>query len=216
MRTEDLIADLSRGLAPVRRLPGPAALAIRWLAIAVVVVAAAVAVFGLRHDLAARLAAGHELRQMASAALTGVLATIAAFQLSFPDRDPRWALLPLPAFALWLGNLGWGCMADFARLGPEGLHLTTSFPCLGFIIGLGLPLSLAMAWLGRHAAALRPGPVAALGGLAAASITNVGVTLTHHLEAAAMVLAWHGLAILAVTGAAALLGPRLMRAGAAA
>ncbi|HEY4250859.1 MAG TPA: NrsF family protein [Roseomonas sp.] len=215
MRTEELIADLSRGLAPVRRLPGPGALTLRWLAIAVVVVALAVAMHGLRHDLAARLAAGLDLRQMLAAGLTGVLAAIAAFQLSFPDRDPRWVLLPLPAFALWLANLGWGCMQDFARLGPDGLHLTMSFPCLGFILGFGLPLSFAMAWLGRHAAALRPGPVAALGGLAAASITNIGLTLVHHLDAAAMVLAWHGLAILVTTAAAAVLGPRVMRVGAA-
>ncbi|MBR0655259.1 NrsF family protein [Plastoroseomonas arctica] len=212
MLTEDLISRMSHGLAPVRRLPSPTALTLRWLGIAVIVVAGAVALVGLRHDLQARIDAGLDLRQMAAAGLTGVLAALAAFQLSFPDRDPRWALLPLPAFALWLANLGWGCLQDFARLGPEGLHLTTSFPCLAFILGFGLPLSLAMAWLGRHAVLIRPGPVAALGGLAAASITNIGLTLTHHLDAAAMVLAWHGLAIAVTTGAAALLGPRVMRA----
>ncbi|MBR0646254.1 DUF1109 domain-containing protein [Roseomonas hellenica] len=214
MRTEELIAELSRGLPPVRPLPGPCTLAMRWLAIAVVVVALAVACFGLRHDLAARLAAGPDLRQMAAAGLTGVLAAIAAFQLSFPDRDPRWALLPLPAFGFWLADLGWGCLQDFARLGPEGLQLTWSFPCLGFILGFGLPLSLAMAWLGRHAAPLRPVPVAALGGLAAASIANVGLVLTHHLDAALEALVWHGLAVLVTTAAAALLGPRVMRAAA--
>ena len=112
---------------------------------------------------------------MAAAALTGVLAVLAAFQLSFPDRDRRWALLPLPALALWLGDLGWGCLQGFARLGAEGLRLTTSFPCLAFILGFGL-------------------------------------TLTHHLDAAAMVLAWHGLAIAVTTATAALLGPKVMRA----
>lgn len=212
MRTEELIAELSRGLAPVPRLPGPCALAMRWLAIAVIIVALAVACFGLRPDLAARLAAGPDLRQMAVAGLTGVLAAIAAFQLSFPDRDPRWALLPLPAFTVWLADLGWGCLQDFARLGPEGLQLAPSFPCLGFIFGFGLPLSLAMAWLGRHAAPLRPMPVAALGGLAAASIANVGLVLTHHLDAALEALVWHGLAVLVTVAAAALLGPRVMRA----
>lgn len=212
MNTEDMIARLARGLTPVRRLPSPATLTLLWLGLAVLVVAGAVALMGLRHDLDVRMAAGQDVRQMAAAALTGVLAAMAAFQLSFPDRDRRWALLPLPALALWLGNLGWGCLQDFARLGAEGLRLTTSFPCLAFILGFGLPLSLAMAWLARHAAPIRPGPVAMLGGLAAACITNIGLTLTHHLDAAAMVLAWHGLAIAITTGVAALLGPKVMRA----
>lgn len=212
MQTDDIISRLSQGLAPVRRLPSPATLTLLWLGLAVLVVVGAIALVGPRHDLAARMAGGFDLRQMAAAGLTGVLAALAAFQLSFPDRDRRWALLPLPALALWLGNLGWGCLQDFARLGPEGLRLTTSFPCLAFILGFGLPLSLAMAWLARHAALIRPGPVAMLGGLAAACITNIGLTLTHHLDAAAMVLAWHGLAIAITTGAATLLGPKVMRA----
>lgn len=212
MNTEDMIARLARGLTPVRRLPSPATLTLLWLGLATLVVGAAVAFLGLRHDLGVRMAAGLDLRQMVAAALTGVLAALAAFQLSFPDRDRRWALLPLPALALWLGNLGWGCLQDFARLGSEGLRLSTSFPCLAFILGFGLPLALAMAWLGRHAALIRPGRVASLGGLAAACITNIGLTLTHHLDAAAMVLAWHGLAIAVTAGAAAWLGPKLMRA----
>ncbi len=210
MQTEDMITNLARGLTPVRRLPSPATLTLIWLGIAVLVVAAAVAVIGPRHDLAARMAVGLDQRQILTAALTGVLAAFAAFQLSFPDRDRRWALLPLPALALWLGNLGWGCLQDFAAHGPDGIRLTTSFPCLAFILGFGLPLSLAMAWLARHAAPIRPGPVALLGGLAAACITNIGLTLTHHLEAAAMVLAWHGMAIAVTTGLATLLGPKLM------
>ncbi|MES2713282.1 MAG: NrsF family protein [Pseudomonadota bacterium] len=211
MKTEDMIAQLTEHLAPVRRLPSPATLTLLWLGIALLVVVSAVAVMGLRPDLDARMAAGLDLRQMATAGLTGVLAALAAFQLSFPDRDRRWALLPLPALVLWLGNLGWGCLQDFAAHGPDGVRLTTSFPCLAFVLGFGLPLSLAMAWLARHAAPIRPGPVAVLGGLAAACITNIGLTLTHHLDAAAMVLAWHGLAMLVTTGAAGLLGPKVMR-----
>jgi hypothetical protein len=91
-----------------------------------------------------------------------------------------------------------------------------SLPCLGFIAGLGLPLTLAMLWLARHAAWLRAGTVATLGGLSAAALASVGLSLVHHQDAAAMVLAWHGISVLLVVGLAALLGPRVMRRGLAA
>ncbi|HEY4252295.1 MAG TPA: NrsF family protein [Roseomonas sp.] len=210
MRTEDLIAALTRDVAPVRRLARPGVLALCWLAIAAAVLACAAAAFW--HGPMARIGTGIDLLQMGLAGLTGVLAAIAACQLSFPDRDRRWLLLPLPSFGLWLAHLGWDCARDMARQGPDGLHVTMSTPCFVFIAGFGLPLALAMAWLARHAAALRPAPVAALAGLAAASLANVGLTLVDAPHAVGMELTWHGLAIVVTTIAATWLGPRVMRA----
>lgn len=43
MQTEELIARLSRDLRPVRRVPGPWTLTLRWLAIAGAVIALATA-----------------------------------------------------------------------------------------------------------------------------------------------------------------------------
>jgi hypothetical protein len=212
MRSEDMISQLAAGLRPVRRVWHPARSTAAWLLLAGGVIGAAVAFFGLRHDLAQRLASGFDLPQLLAALATGVLAAFAAFQLALPDRDARWALLPLPAVAAWLATMGWGCLQDLVRFGPEGLRLTTSFPCLAFIAGFGLPLTIGMLWLTRHAAPLRPTPVAALGGLSAAALASVGLTATHHLDAAVMVLVWHGMAVLVVTLIASLLGPRVMRA----
>ncbi len=216
MRTDDLIEQLSTGLKPVRRVWNPAFAALVWLGLAVAVIGGAVAFFGFRQDLAQRLASGFDTPQLISAAATGILAGFAAFQLALPDRDRRWALLPVPAAIAWLATMGWGCLADLVRAGPEALRLTTSLPCLGFIVGFGVPLTLGMVWLTRHAALIRPVPVAALGGLSAAALASVGLSLVHHLQAAAMVLAWHGLAILVTMLIASMLGPRLMRAGLAA
>jgi hypothetical protein len=216
MRSEDLIAQLATGLRPVRRVWHPAASTAAWVGLAVGVTALAVAVFGFRADLAARLAAGFDLPAILAATATGVLAAFAAFQLALPDRDRRWALLPIPAAIAWLATMGWGCLQDLARFGPEGLRLTTSFPCLAFIAGLGVPLTFGMLWLARHAAWFRPGPVAALGGLSAAALASVGLSLVHHLEAAIMVLVWHGLSVVLVMALAAVVGPRVMRAEASA
>ncbi len=213
MRSEDLIQSLASTLRPVRPAPHPARATAVWLAVVAAVIGLAMLVAGPRHDLAERLSGGFDLPQIVLASLTGVLAAFAAFQLALPERSRRWALLPLPATAAWLATMGWGCLQDLARFGPDALQIGVSVPCLVFIVGLGVPLTVAMLWLARHAAWLRAGPVAALGGLSAAALASVGLSFIHYLDAAAMVLAWHGLSVLVVTSLAALLGPRLMRRG---
>lgn len=216
MRSEDLIQGLAAELRPVRPARHPAIATALWVGVAAVVILAAVLVSGPRPDLAARLAAGFDLLQILTATATGVLAAFAAFQLALPERDGRWALLPIPAAAAWLATMGLGCLQDLARLGPEALRIGVSLPCLVFIAGLGVPLTVAMLWLARHAAWLRSGPVAALGGLSAAALASVGLSLIHHLDAAMMVLIWHGVSVLVVAGLASMFGPRLMRRGLAA
>lgn len=213
MRSEDLIGRLAADLRPVRPARHPATATAIWLAVAAAVIVAAVLVSGLRHDLAARLAAGFDLPQILAATATGILAAFAAFQLALPERNRRWALLPVPAAIAWLATMGWGCLEDLARLGPEALQVGVSLPCLAFIVGLGVPLTVAMLWLARHAAWLRAGPVAALGGLSAAALASAGLSLIHYLDAALMVLVWHGLSVLVVAGLASMLGPRMMRRG---
>lgn len=216
MRTEDLISQLAVGLKPVRRLPSPLAMLAIWSLFCAGIIAAALLISGLRADFAAWLMDGFDLYHLMSAALVALTAGYAAFQLALPDRDQRWALLPIPAVIGWLVTMGWGCLADLARLGPEALKLTVSYPCLGFIIGLGLPMTVAIVVLTRHAAWMRPTPVAALGGLSAAAFASLGLTLVHELNAAVMVLVWHGLAVLVVTCIGALTGPKLMQRAAAA
>jgi len=211
MRTEDLISRLAQGLKPVRRLPSPLAMLALWSLFCAAIMAAAVLVAGLREDFAAWLVNGFALYSMISAALVALTAGYAAFELALPDRDQRWALLPvLPAIG-WLVTMGWGCLADLARLGPEAFNLSISVPCLVFIIGLGLPMTATIILLTRHAALIRPTPVAALGGLSAAAFASLGLTVAHELNAALMVLVWHGIAVLVVTCIGALTGPRLMR-----
>ncbi len=211
MRTEELITQLSRGLRPVRRLPSPLAMLGLWCMFCAGVIGAALLVSGLRADFAAWLMEGFDLYHLMSAALVALTAGYAAFQLALPDRDQRWALLPVPAVVGWLVTMGWGCLEDLARLGPGALQLGVSLPCLGFIIGLGVPMTAAIAFLTRHAALLRPVPVAALGALSAAAFASLGLTLVHELDAAVMVLVWHGIAVLVVTALGAMAGPLLMR-----
>ena len=211
MRSEDLVSQLSRGLAPVRRLPSPLAMLGLWCLICGAVIGAALLISGLRSDFAAWLMDGFDLYHLVTAALVALTSGYAAFQVALPDRDQRWALLPIPAVIGWLVTMGWGCLADLARFGPEALNITVSYACLVFIIGLGVPMTAGIVRLTRHAALLRPTPVAALGGLSAAAFASIGLTLVHELNAAVMVLVWHGIAVMVVTAIGALTGPLLMQ-----
>ncbi len=210
-RSEDLIRRLAADLRPVKPAAHPAAATAAWLIMVAAVIALAVLVFGPRVDLVARLTWGLDLPQVAAAAVTGILAAFAAFQLALPERSGRWALLPILPAVAWLATMGTGCLQDLAQFGPDALRISMSMSCLVFIAGLGVPLTVTMLWLARHAAWLRAGPVAALGGLSAAALASVGLTITHEMDAAFMVLVWHGVSVFVVAVLAALFGPRLMR-----
>jgi hypothetical protein len=212
MDSEHLISRLAADLRPVRRVPPPAVSTLIWLVAAAAVVGAAVAAFGVRHDLPERLATSVDLPQAVLAGVTGIAAGFAAFQLALPDRDGRWAWLPVAPALGWIGTLSWGCVQESLTVGVAAFVPGASVPCFVFILGLGLPLSLCGGFLARHAAGFRPTPVAALVGLSAACFASIGLTLVHHLDAAASVLASHGIAVAAVSLAAARIGPRVMRA----
>lgn len=210
MKTEDMISQLAGDLRPVRRLPSPPVLLALWTLLAVSVIGAAVLLFGTREALG-RPMSGFDTLHVVAAALTALLAGLAAFELSLPDRDRRWAWLPLPAIGLWVGTMGVGCVGELVRLGLDGINFYVSWSCLKFIIGFGLPMAALMLWLTRHAAWIRPGPVAAFGALSAAAFASIGLTIVHPTFGPLMVLAWHGVAVLVVTGLVGLAGPRLVR-----
>ncbi len=210
MKTEDMITRLAGDLRPVRRLPSPPVLLAFWALLAGAIIGAAVLLFGTREGLG-RPMNGFDTMHVVAALLTALLAGLAAFELSLPDRDRRWAWLPLPALGLWVGTMGVGCVGELVQLGLDGIRFHVSWSCLRFIIGFGLPMAGLMLWLTRHAAWIRPGPVAAFGALSAAAFASIGLTLVHPTFGPAMVLAWHGVAVLVVTGIAALVGPRLVR-----
>jgi hypothetical protein len=210
VKTDDLVSAMVQEMGPVKRLQPPMLRAALWLAFSVLVIALIVAVEGPRPDLAARLARPWEMAQLAAAALTAVLACISAFHLALPDRSDRWALLPLPGFALWVATLGWGCVADFVRLGPDGLALGTSWGCLGFILGLSVPMGGAMLLALRHAGPIRPVPTMATGVLSVAMLASVGLSIVHHLDAAIMVLVWHVGAVLLAVAVGAGAGGRIL------
>jgi hypothetical protein len=193
--TDGLIARLASGLEPVRRLQPPPLRALFWLGW--VALASAVLVWLLsRHATFIRRAADPALDvELAGTLLTGILAVLAAFELSVPGRSPRWMLLPLPSFLLWLGSSSYSCWHHWVRFGPEGWQIGESAECFAWIVGLGIPLGASLFQSLRQAMPLAPGPVAAMAGLGVAAIAAFVLQFFHPFDVTVIDLGLHMAAI---------------------
>ena len=208
--TPDLIAGLAADVKPVRRLRPPLVRAAAWLAFAVLLLALLAFVHGLRPDLATHLRQPIFVVGMLASLVTGVLAAAASFLLSLPDRPRLWALLPMPSLAVWLSTVGYGCLANWVSLGPNGIQFGEAFRCFVTLVLTSLPLSLAMIVMLRYAAMLRPTLVTMAGSLSVAAITATALSLFHDLEASVMILAWNvGISVL-IVALGGTLGPRML------
>jgi hypothetical protein len=189
--TPDLIDALAANLAPVRRLRPPVTRAACWLLLAALVLALLAVSQGIRPDLAQRLREPTFILGMSGALLTGVLAAVATFMLSLPDRSRFCLLLPAPALVLWLSTIGYQCLTNWVSLEPNGIHLGETTQCFATLVLTSLPLSLAMLVMLRYAAPLRPIAVTLTGSLAVAAITATALSLFHELDATVMILMWN-------------------------
>jgi hypothetical protein len=207
---DDLIGALVADLHPVRKLARPLFRALAWGG-AVLLLGALVMPFVDMHAVATRLMSEPDLWVAAVAeALTALFAAIAAFELSLPDRSPRWGLLPVPALALWIGASGLGCLRSFVVPGLHDASVAESMNCIVFIVGFSFPLSALMVFMLRRGFSLRPSLTGAMAGLAAAAAAALLLNLNHPFDASVSDLSIHGLAIGMVILANRLTGGRLL------
>src|SRR5271156_25356 len=203
-----LVEALAADLTPVRRLAPPSLRVLFWLAI-VAAIAIALAMFCDLGAVTRRLTAAPDLWFAAAGSLLpAVLAAVAAFQLSLPDRKPVWALLPLPAAVLWIGASGIGCLRGVAETHPAWLD--ESERCLTFILGISIPLSILLIVMLRMGCSLRPNLTAIVGGLACASAAATLLNFVHPYDAAASDLAVHACAVGIVILASRVFGSRIL------
>ncbi|MFI5013830.1 MAG: NrsF family protein [Hyphomicrobiales bacterium] len=189
--TPDLINSLAANLAPVRRLRPPVTRAACWLALAALVLALLAISQGVRPDLAPRLHDPAFAIGIAASLMTGILAAVAAFIVSLPDRSRLWLFLPVPTLVAWLSTIGYQCLTHWVRFDPNGIGLGETARCFATLVLTSLPLSLAMLVMLRYAAPLRPTMVALTGSLSVAAITATALSLFHSLDATAMILMWN-------------------------
>jgi hypothetical protein len=210
VKTPELIASLSAGAMPVRRLRPPLLRAGLWLLSAGVVVVLLAAARGIRPGLALLLQEPSFTAALAGSLLTGALAAVATFELSLPDRSRLWLLLPAPALVLWLSTIGYGCLTDWVGLGPGGIRLGSTLECFATLVLVSVPPAAALLAMLRRTAWLDPTPAAMSGGLALGGIAATAMSLLHDLDATAMVLVWTLGAAALIVALSGLLGPRVL------
>ncbi len=206
--TPELIELLASGAKPVRRLRPPLVRAGFWLVLAALVFGLLAVAHGTRTDLALQLARPEFVLGLAASLLTGILAGVAAFFLSLPDRSRAWGLLPVPTLVLWISTVSYGCLTHWVDMGPDGVRMGEAARCFATLLVTSLPLSLGLIVMLRHAAWLRPTAVTLTGGLAVAAMAATALSLFHNLDATIMVLVWNFGVAAIIVGASYVFGRR--------
>jgi hypothetical protein len=195
MQTDQIIEQLATDLEPVRVLPAPWLRALLWLAAVSAVSAALVLRYAHLATILPRLATPRVAVESVATALTAITAILAAFELSLPDRSPRWAWLPLPPFALWLAASGLGCLRNGMSLhGPAGF-VGESPHCFAFISGASVPLAAGLFWMLRRARPIDALPVASIGTLGVAATAACVLQFFHPFDVTVIDLGLHLAAI---------------------
>jgi hypothetical protein len=204
--TDRVIERLVKSAGPVRRLRPPGIRAALWLLAVAALGALAIILFS-DLPLFARRANDPKLDlELVGTLLTGVVAVVAAFYLSLPDRSPFWALLPLPPLALWIASSGYSCYQHWIRFGPDGWEIGESAQCFRFILAVGVPLGISLLVLLRRSRPLSPTRVAVVGGLGVAALAAFLLQFFHPFDVTFMDLSVHLVAIGIVVTVSTLVG----------
>jgi hypothetical protein len=208
--TEGLIAELANGLQPVKRLRSPYLRAALWLGVIAILGTLMVAAFADMPTFMRRASRPQLAIELAGTLATGILAVLAAFMLSLPDRPIGWALLPLPTFLLWIGSSSYSC---WIVLGHDGVDAGEGMHCFTWIVAFGIPLGISLFILLRRAKPLTIAPVAAMGGLGAASIAAFLLQFFHPFDVTFVDLGMHIAAVVTVVILAQAAGRRALTPG---
>lgn len=207
MNTDQIIESLTADLAPVRTLRAPWLRALLWLAVVGAVSAALILRFSHWGVILPRLQTPRVALETTATALTAVTATIAAFELSIPDRSQRWAWLPVPTLLVWLAASGLGCLSNGLGVNTAQGPVGESAHCFVFIMGVSIPLAVTLFWMLRRARPLDALPVAAVGTLGVAAMAAFVLQFFHPFDVTVIDLALH----LAAIGLVVLIGATLRR-----
>jgi hypothetical protein len=211
MDTERFIRTLAAHVEPVRPLDRPWRRTIVWTVVGAVYLVILVWLMSVRDDLGARMHDWRFLIEQSVALLTGVTAAAAAFATVVPGHRRHTVWLALVSAAVWVAIVALGGLRDLQSAAPADVIFQADWGCVWTVlIGAAVPAG-AMATMLRRGVPLSPRLTAALGGLAAAGLGNLGVCLFHAHSSNLVVLVWHCGTVLAVSAVAGIAGGRLLR-----
>jgi hypothetical protein len=195
---EGLIAELTGDLQPVKRLRSPLLRASLWLGAIAIFAVIFVGGFADMPTFTRRAGDPKLMLELIGTVLTGILAVVAAFELSLPDRSVRWTLLPVPTLLLWVGSSSYSCWRHWIVFGQNGYGVGEGLHCFTWIVAFGVPLGISLFVLLRRAKPLAPAPVAAMAGLGVASIGAFLLQFFHPFDVTFVDLALHLAAVVVV------------------
>ncbi len=212
MKTDDLIALLATGTAPVERHPVGRRYA---LAIGLGLAASGVLMLGtigLLPDLAGAVRRPSFWVKVGFVATVAWGALVAAMRLSRPGPSLTWlpAALAAPVLAIWV--LAAAALAGAAPGARAGLVLGTSWwACPWLIALLSLPVLVGVLWAMRGLAPTRLALAGTAAGLLAGALGALVYCLHCPEQAAPFVGSWYLLGMLIPSLVGALSGPVLLR-----
>ena len=191
MKTDDLIAALTRDLRPAMPLPSPVRRLGGWLAACPLFLGAGLLVWGVRDDAPAFLARGVQMQSMVFAVVTAGAAALAALLLAIPAaRGVATATMTaFAAVAVWMASLVSQIAVTGASL-AEALSWPYSICLVKVATMAAIPAAALWAML-RRAAALSPAWTTGMAALAAAAVGALGTQLACPNASPAHVLLGH-------------------------
>lgn len=208
-RIAGTIDSLASSLRPVRPLRHPLLRLALWLAAFLGIAAAAYLLLG--GNFSSVMDRPYVMPTFLAAVATAILAGLAAFEISLPDRSDRWALLPLPTMVLWIAFSGLGCLSETGNPSAWGTTWPETRECLLVILGSSIPMAIVLILMVRRARPDRAVRVAIVGGVACAAGAGAILMLVHPHNSSVLDLVVHALCASTVIGFNALVGGRVLR-----
>lgn len=206
---EQLVSALAEQAEPVRPAAHPFALAAKWAVAAALYLAVALAVSGLRADLAQALHNPWYVAELAALLLIFLATTVSAAVLGFPDLHQKHApaYAPLWLFGLFVLLLGFAWLAD-SPPAPLPVH---NWQCsLSITLVALLPAAWTLYSL-RNYASTHSRLAGSIALLSAFSVGALWLRLHEVNDSIYHVVLWHYLPMLAAGLLGLWLGRRLLR-----
>jgi hypothetical protein len=146
--------------------------------------------------------------EQVAALATALVAAAAAFTTVIPAHSRAILLGPLVPAAVWMATLGRLCARDWPVDG-QLRFVVIHWGCFPATVVVGIVPALVLIVMLRRGAPLTPRLTTGFAALAVAGMANFGVRFVHPFDASFVVLAWHVVAVFALSAAAASCGDRV-------